>query len=122
MHPKSLKWLNDIDQACELILTATADRALAEYESDRLLRSGVERNFEIIGEALGRIRKIDPATADRVPECGAIIAFRNLLIHGYDFIDNPRVWQIIKADVPRLREQVAALLRESAENLSTGTA
>lgn len=120
MHPKSLKWLNDIHQACELILTATSDRALAEYERDRLLQSAVERNFEIIGEALGRIRKIDPATADCVPDCDAIIAFRNLLIHGYDFIDNPRVWQIIKADVPRLHEQVAALLRESEENPSTG--
>jgi uncharacterized protein with HEPN domain len=118
MHPKSLKWLNDIHQACELILTATADRALAEYESDRLLQSAVERNFEIIGEALGRIRKIDPATSDCVPDCGAIIAFRNLLIHGYDFIDNPRVWQIIKADVPRLYEQVAALLRQSEEDSS----
>ena|ERR1700674_5205196 len=118
MHPKSLKWLNDIHQAGEPILTATANRALAEYESDRLLQSGVERNFEIIGEALGRIRKIDPATAESVTDCGAIIAFRNLLIHGYEFIDNPRVWQIIKADVPRLHEQVWALLRESAENLS----
>jgi uncharacterized protein with HEPN domain len=120
MHPKSLKWLNDIHQACELILTATADRALAEYESDRLLQSGIERNFEIIGEALGRIRKVDQATADHVPDCGAIIAFRNLLIHGYDFIDNHRVWQIIKADVPRLSEQVAALLRQSEEDSSTG--
>ena len=119
MHPKSLKWLNDIHQACKVILTATADRALAEYESDRLLQSGVERNFEIIGEALGRIRKIDPDTAERVPNCDVIIAFRNLLIHGYDFIDNPRVWEVIKADVPRLDEQVAALLRES-EDLSTG--
>lgn len=120
MHPKSLKWLDDIQQACVLILTATADRALTEYESDRLLQSAVERNFEIIGEALGRIRKIDPATADRVPDCGAIIAFRNLLIHGYDFIDNYRVWQIIRADVPRLLEQVVALLHDSAENRSTG--
>jgi len=81
-------------------MTATADRDLAGYESDRLLQSGIERNFEIIGEALGRIRKVDPALADHVPDCGAIIAFRNLLVHGYDFIDNHRVWQIIKADVP----------------------
>jgi uncharacterized protein with HEPN domain len=116
MHPKSLKWLNDIHQACELIQTATAGRSLAEYESDRLLKSAVERNFEIIGEALVRIRKIDPATADCVPDCGAVIAFRNLLIHGYDFIDNPRVWQIIKADVPKLHEQIAVLMSKSVEN------
>ena len=116
MHPKSLKWLNDIHEACELILTATASCGLTDYENDRILQSAVERNFEIIGEALGRIRKIDPATADCVANCDAIIAFRNLLIHGYDFIDNPRVWQIIKADVPGLHEQVAALLHQSEEN------
>jgi len=81
------------------------------------LQSAVERNFEIIGEALGRIRKVDPATAAFMPNCAAIIAFRNLLIHGYDFIDNVRVWQIIKADVPRLYEQVAALLHNAQESL-----
>lgn len=117
MHTKSLKWLNDIYQACALILTATADHTSAEYERDRLLQSAVERNFEIIGEALGRIRRIDPATADSIPDCGAIIAFRKLLIHAYDFIDNVRVWQIIKAYVPKLHEQVATLLRSSEENL-----
>lgn len=117
MHTKSLKWLNDIYQACALILTATADHTSAEYERDRLLQSAVERNFEIIGEALGRIRRIDPDTADSIPDCGAIIAFRKLLIHAYDFIDNVRVWQIIKAYVPKLHEQVATLLRSSEENL-----
>jgi uncharacterized protein with HEPN domain len=117
MHAKSLKWLDDIYQACELILTATAGHTSAEYESDRLLQSAVERNFEIIGEALGRIRKVDPATADSISNCGAIIAFRNLLIHGYDFIDNVRVWQIIKADVPTLHDQIKALLHNSAETL-----
>lgn len=115
MHPKSPKWLNDIHQACDLILTATAGHTLVDFESNRLLRSAVERNFEIIGEALGRLRKNDPATADRVPECSAIIAFRNLLIHAYDFIDNSRVWQIIQSDVPQLQTQISVLLQEAAE-------
>ena len=104
MHPKSLKWLNDIQEACQLILGATADLSLAQYEEDRMLQAGIERNFEIIGEALGRMRKTDLATAQKVPNYDAIIAFRNLLIHGYDSIDNARVWQIIKDDVPELSE------------------
>ena len=90
MHPKSPKWLQDILEACELIQTATAGRGLADYERDRLLRSAVERNFEIIGEALNRIRQNDPALAGRIPENRAIIGFRNLLIHGYDSIDHSR--------------------------------
>ena len=121
MHPKSPKWLNDIDQACDLILTATAGHTLGEFESNRLLRSAVERNFEIIGEALGRLRKNDPAIAGRVPQCSAIISFRNLLIHGYDFIDNSRVWQIIESDVPQLRTQISMLLQETRESSESGS-
>ena len=90
MHPKSLKWLNDILGACDLILSASHAKALHDYEFDRMLRNAVERNFEIIGEALNRISKIDPETVRRIPEHAAIIGFRNLLIHGYDYVDYSR--------------------------------
>jgi uncharacterized protein with HEPN domain len=112
MHPKSPKWLQDIADACAVIRRATHDRDLASYEQDAIIRSAVERNFEIIGEALNRIRRTDPATAARVPEHDDIIAFRNLLIHGYDVIDHARVWQVIENDLPRLQEQVQKLLSE----------
>src|SRR5437870_7792151 len=114
MHPKSPKWLDDVREACDLILSATAGKSLDDYETDRLLRSAVERNFEIVGEALTRLRQTDPTTAERIPECRDIIAFRNVLVHGYEFIDNRRVWQIIQRDVQRLRDQVAELLNEAA--------
>jgi len=91
---------------------ATQERSLDIYEQDALIRSAVEPNFEIIGEALNRIRRTDPATAARVPEHDDIIAFRNLLIHGYDVVDHARVWQVIKDDLPRLQEQVEKLLGE----------
>jgi len=117
MHPKSPKWLHDILEACEVIQSATRGQTLADYEGDRLLRSAVERNFEIIGEALNRIDRTDPATAGRIPEHAAIISFRNLLIHGYDYVEHSRVWKIIEADVPRLKGQVEQLLKgaESGE-------
>ncbi len=113
MHPKSPKYLQDILEACELIQTAAAGRTLADYEQERLLRSAVERNFEIIGEALNRIRQNDPALAARIPENRDIIDFRNLLLHGYDSIDHSRVWEIIQKDVPRLDGQIAQLLKEA---------
>jgi uncharacterized protein with HEPN domain len=112
MHPKSPKWLQDIADACTLILRATESKSLDAYEQDAVVRSAVERNFEIIGEALNRIRRTDPPTAARVPEHDDIIAFRNLLIHGYDVIDHARVWQVIQNDLPRLQEQVQKLLDE----------
>jgi uncharacterized protein with HEPN domain len=52
------------------------------------LRQAVERNFEIIGEAVGRLAKLDPDTSSRIGQYAQIIAFRNLLIHGYDLIDD----------------------------------
>ena len=113
MHPKSPKWLQDILEACDLIQTATAGRALADYETDRVLRSAIERKFEIIGEALNRIRQNDPALAERIPDNRAIIGFRNLLIHGYDSIDHSRVWAVIQKDAPQLQGLVAQLLKEA---------
>jgi uncharacterized protein with HEPN domain len=112
MHPKSPKWLQDIGDACALIRRVTHGQTLATYEQDAVIRSAIERNFEIIGEALNRIRRTDPATAARVPEHDDIIAFRNLLIHGYDVIDHARVWEVIQNDLPRLQEQVQKLLQE----------
>jgi uncharacterized protein with HEPN domain len=113
MNPKSPNWLQHILEASELIQQAVSGRALPDYEKDRLLRSAVERNFEIIGEALNRIRQNDPALAARIPENRAIIGFRNLLIHGYDYIDHGRVWQVIHADLPKLRVRVGELLKEA---------
>jgi len=119
MHPKSPKWLNDIQEACEVIANAVVDRSLEDYQNDRLLRAAIERYFEIIGEALVRIRKTDPETALCIPEFKAIIDFRNFLIHGYDFVENARVWKIIHDDVPPLRAKVIELLQRARRDIQS---
>ena len=58
-----------------------------DYLDNRMLRSAVERQFEIIGEALSQLAKIDPAVAARIPDLRRIVGFRNVLIHGYDRMD-----------------------------------
>ena len=58
MQPKSSKWLNDILEACDFILRYTVSRTLAGYEQDEVLSSAVDRRFEIIGEALRRIKRV----------------------------------------------------------------
>ena len=72
----------------------------------------MERKFEIIGEALNQIAKLDPALARRIPDVREIIAFRNVLIHGYAVVEHDRVWRIAEASLPGLRAAVAALLDE----------
>jgi len=96
-----------------VILEACRGQSRESFLADPLRTAAVERKFEIIGEALSRISKVDPATAQRIPDCRAIIGFRNVLIHGYDDIDYDRVWGVILADVPRLRETLRQLLEEA---------
>jgi uncharacterized protein with HEPN domain len=77
-----------------------------------LLRSAVERQFEIIGEAFRRLAKEDAETAGRIADYTRIISFRNILIHGYAEIDDRLVWDILQSMLPTLLEQVQSLLDE----------
>lgn len=63
-----------------------------------MLRSAVERQFEIIGEALSQLARADPTLAERVPDLRRIIGFRNVLIHGYDRVDAAAVWRVVEDD------------------------
>ncbi len=113
MQPKTPKLLDDIRDAAAFIRQVTADKTLDDYRADRLMRQAVERNFEILGEAVGRLARTDPETAARIGDHPQIIAFRNLLIHGYDLVDAAQVWGVIKYDLPRLEQQVMQMLGDS---------
>lgn len=112
MRVEAKKYLYDIQQAAELITSFTAGKTLADYEGDALLRSAVERQFEIIGEALARLARLDETSAARIADYRRIIAFRNILIHGYAEIDHRIVWDIVESKLPTLRREVSALLEE----------
>jgi uncharacterized protein with HEPN domain len=114
MQPKTPKLLDDVRDAAAFIRQVTDGKTLGAYGTDRLLRQAVERNFEIIGEAISRLARVDPDIAARIGDHPQIIAFRNVLIHGYDLIDHAQVWHVITHDLPRLEQQVSELLRESS--------
>lgn len=78
-----------------------------------MLSSAVERQVEIIGEALVHLRRIEPETAALVPDMSDIIGFRNVLVHDYDGIDLQDVWAIIQRDVPKLLAALADLLKQA---------
>jgi len=75
-----------------------------------MLRSAVERQFSIIGEALSRLDKDSPDVAAAIPDHGRIIAFRNILIHGYAAVDDRIVWGVIENHLASLRNAVDAQL------------
>jgi uncharacterized protein with HEPN domain len=106
------KYLYDIHQACELLHEFTAGKTLADYAAHAMLRAAVERQFEIIGEALNQMFRRDVSLTLRISGHQRIIAFRNRLIHGYADIDHEVVWGILEANLPTLRLEVEALLSE----------
>ena len=93
-------------------MTATEGKTLEDYSDDRLLRQAVERNLEIVGEAVGRLSRDDRDTATRLSEHERIVAFRNVLIHGYDLVDDELVWDTIQTKLPILLAEVENLLWE----------
>jgi uncharacterized protein with HEPN domain len=105
-------YLWDARAAVESIREFTRGRSLAEYRRDVMLRSAVERQFEILGEALNQLRRLAPNVAERISELGEIVDFRKLLIHGYAIIDHDTVWRTVENDLGRLHDQLGELLTE----------
>jgi uncharacterized protein with HEPN domain len=111
MQPKTPKLLEDIRDAAAFIREATRGKTVGDYRRERLLRQAIERNFEIIGEAVNRLVQHDPATAARISKYRQIVDFRNVLTHGYDLVDHRVVWSAIDEEVPVLLAEVEGLLR-----------
>ena len=108
--PDAAKYLWDARRATERITRFTAGRSLDDYLADDMLRAAVERQFEIVGEALGALRRTDAALAAEVPNLTRIIAFRNVLIHGYATVDDKLVWGVVERDLSSLLTAVIQLL------------
>ena len=102
--------LYDIKKACGYILEFTAGMSLEEYCGNALVKAAVERKFAIIGEALVRLRREQPELLESISEREKIIGFRNVLVHGYDMIEDATVWSAIKSSLPILLEEVQSLL------------
>lgn len=104
------KYLFDIREACELLLRFTEGRTLQDYQSDPYLRSAVERQFEIIGEALKQMLAVNSDLSSFISDSKRIIAFRNRLIHGYADISHEVVWGVLEFNLPRLKKEIEQIL------------
>ena len=113
MQREAKAYLADMQAAIRKLGEYTAGKQLADYEAEEMLRDAVERKFEIIGVALSELADLDEALAVRISEYQKIIAFRNLLAHGYAYVDNVMVWDIVMSKLPRLARDVDALLEEA---------
>jgi uncharacterized protein with HEPN domain len=102
--------LEDILREASDIKEFTSGIIFEQYSKNRLLKAGVERKLEIIGEALNRIKSIDEYSLEKIREYRSIISFRNILAHGYDIIEDKVVWGIVENDLDILMADVKYLL------------
>ena len=112
MRLEARKFLHDIRQAAADLGRFSAGKTWPDYAADPLFRAAVERKFEVIGEALRRLSREDPETAAKITDAEQIIAFRNILIHGYAQVDDGIVWDILQTKLPTLILEVGTLLKE----------
>jgi len=110
MRLEARKYLADVQLAADRIARFCEGRNFDQYLADEMLRSAVERQFGIIGEALSRLAKDDPDLAAAIPDHAKIIAFRNILIHGYATVDDKIVWGVVETHLARLRESVGKMI------------
>jgi len=110
MRPESKKYLYDILEACEAIVEFVGNKTLADYDSDLFLRSAVERQLMIVGEALNQAVRVDEGIEKQIEDAREIIDLRNVIVHGYAVVENQTVWGILQADLPKLHRQVKQLL------------
>ncbi len=104
------KYLFDINESIDSIEKYLGGkRDFKVYMADKMLRRAVEREFEIIGEAMGRIEKLDSSL--EISSKKQIISMRNRVIHGYDKIDNEIIWGTIVRHLPTLKREIENLLK-----------
>lgn len=103
------KWLQDIDRSIQEIYDFLPEqRDFNDFLSDLKTRKAVERNIEIIGEALNRILKEEPNI--RISDSRKIVDTRNRIIHGYDSVTADVLWLIVNRYLPILQAEVEQLL------------
>ncbi len=113
MGPEAVAaYLHDVRQACRLIRDFVAGKTYEDYVENPLLRSAVERQFEIIGEALNQALRVRPDVETRITHARRIVAFRNRLIHGYATVADEVVWGVVEGYLPRLITEADAAVAE----------
>lgn len=113
MDERILKYLLDIENSINEIEGYFKEISLDfnVYRQNVMLKRAVERNLEIIGEAVNKILKKDESFKVRISESKSIIGLRNLVIHAYDSISDENIWAVLINHLPKLKEEIHNLLK-----------
>ena len=115
MDDRILKWLYDIDFALNEIESyfEEKEKDFSQYQKNIMLKRAIERDLEIIGEAVSRILKHDSLFENKISDAKAIVGLRNQVIHAYDNISDENIWSIIINHAPKLKKEVSKLIKEN---------
>lgn len=109
MDEFSLKHFYDAREAARAIQRFALGRSFQDYCADEMMASAIERKFEVIGEALIRIRRRRPQDLSVIGEWPAIIGFRNILAHAYDRIEDAVIWGVVTEQLPQFIAELDAI-------------
>ena len=112
MPRSALAYLLDVVDACDAIESYLTGVELSTYRSTRSIRASVEREFILIGEAVGFLIRLEPDLAQRISHSRRIVDFRNQLTHDYPAINDVVVWSIATDEAPVLRDECRTVLAE----------
>ncbi len=108
-EPKDAAYLHDILQSAEKVQRYVRDKTFGDFQQDELLRDGVERNLEIIGEAARKVSEVFKQNHPDIP-WRKMIAQRNVLVHEYESISNEEIWEVATFHIPRLIRTLELLI------------
>jgi len=111
MDKEVLTWIEDIIQSIDEIEEFLPEkRDFFEFKKDLKTRKAIERNIEIIGEAVSRILRVHPEI--KISNARKIVDTRNRIIHGYDTVSEDIIWAIVSNDLIKLRLEISSLIDE----------
>jgi len=110
MRRNANKFIFDMLDSCRFLLELTKNETIERYKADRVFRRAIERELQIIGEAMLQLRTLSPKTASEFTEHERIIGFRHVLVHGYLALDADLVWLVIREKLPILRKELEGAL------------
>ena len=112
MTDRRPKLLFDAITASDAAQSFISGKTLPDYDGDLMLRSAVERQLEVLGEACARLAKGEASLFERLPATRLAVGLRNRIIHGYDAVDDETVFRTVVDDLPALSAELRKWLAQ----------
>ncbi len=112
MQLEAKKFLGDMLDRARFVRQYMEDKSLDDLVNNRPIRSAIERELMVLGEAMYQLHRQFPEIAEQIDSWNKIIYFRHVLVHGYDSLNMNVIWEVIQVKLDPLVQQIESLLEE----------